>query len=277
MSIANEIVESMRGRRIVALTGAGISTDSGIPDYRGPGTRARARSPLQYKEFIAAESARKRYWARSCIGWPRINASAPNAGHRALAVLEEAGLLDGIITQNVDRLHQRAGSKNVIELHGALEEVRCLGCDDISSRATLQDSLLALNPGWETHSGPTAPDGDSDVEDPRMASFRIPACNVCSGILKPHVVFFGESVPRAVVDRAWELYDRADLLLVVGTSLAVYSGFRFVRRAAQEGKPVILLNIGETRGDDLALHRWSESLSVALPWIAESLATMAPT
>lgn len=272
MSTLDEILCALRGQRLVALSGAGMSTDSGIPDYRGPGTLARARHPIQYKQFLTDAHGRQRYWARSAIGWPRIREAKPNAAHRALARLESAAILRGIITQNVDRLHQRAGSRRVVELHGALEDVVCLDCKTLSSRQDLQLRLGQANPGWTDRAGPSAPDGDVDIEDARFADYVVPGCESCGGALKPGVVFFGESVPPDVVDEAWKLYAEADVLLVVGTSLAVYSGLRFVRRASEDGKPVIIINRGETRGDPLSTLRWDAPLGQALPDLAAGLA-----
>lgn len=266
-----EIVGLLRGRRVAVLSGAGISTDSGIPDYRGPGTRARARSPVQFRQFIDSPSHRQRYWARSAVGWPKFRDKRPNAGHRALVELESSGAMIGLITQNVDRLHHQAGSKHVIELHGALAEVRCLGCDAIEPRDGFQGRLLDANPRWETETAPLAPDGDADLEDPRIAGFTVPSCKACDGVLKPNVVFFGESVPKDVVAAAWALYDECEIILIVGSSLTVYSGYRFVRRATEDGKPTVLINIGESRGDDEATIRWSAPLGETLPQLASLL------
>lgn len=268
MAKLEEIVALLRGRRVAVLSGAGISTDSGIPDYRGPGTRSRARSPVQFRQFIDSPSHRQRYWARSAIGWPRFRDKRPNAGHRALVELESAGAILGLITQNVNRLHHEAGSQRVIELHGALAEVRCLACNAIESRDLYQERLLDANPGWGTETAPMAPDGDADWEDPRIAGFIVPSCNACDGVLKPNVVFFGESVPKNVVAAAWALYEKCEILLVVGSSLTVYSGYRFVRRATQDGKATVLINIGESRGDEEATIRWSAPLGEVLPQLA---------
>ncbi|MEO8700163.1 MAG: NAD-dependent protein deacetylase [Kofleriaceae bacterium] len=252
------LVELMRGKRVVVLTGAGCSTESGIPDYRGPETPPRKRPPIQHREFIGHEHMRRRYWARSLLGWPRLAAAQPNAGHRALAQLEQAGVVTGVITQNVDGLHQDAGSHAVVELHGALDRVRCLGCDRLLARDDLQALLVAANPGWveRVRDVATAPDGDADVVDEALvADFRISACAACNGMLMPDVVFFGGSVPRATLDAAWSTFDRGELLLVVGSSLTVFSGYRFVRRAAERAVPVAILNRGPTRGDEHAALR----------------------
>lgn len=256
---------------MVALTGAGCSTESGIPDYRGPGTAQRARNPIQYHEFMSSASVRRRYWARSFVGWPRMAEARPNRAHRALAAMEQAGVLRGIITQNVDRLHHSAGSQRVIELHGALAEVRCMDCSHIESRHSLQARLAALNPDWSVHGVEQAPDGDAELAGEMVQRFRVPGCVACSGPLKPHVVFFGENVPRPVVDRAWALLDEAEVLLVVGSSLTVFSGFRFVRRAAERNLPVAILNLGPTRGDALAQLRVDAQAGQLLPRLVDLL------
>lgn len=266
-----QIIDIMRGCRVTALTGAGLSTDSGIPDYRGAGTRARTRTPIQFQNFVSCAVHRQRYWARSTLGWPKIRDSHPNEGHKALVALEEAGALVGTITQNVDRLHHRAAAQRVVELHGALAEVRCLGCGAISSRDALQKRLMALNPEAASRTAPAAPDGDADLEDPRIQAFLVPNCEACEGILKPNVVFFGESVPAAVVKAAWSLYEESEVLLVLGSSLAVYSGYRFVRRATADGKPVLIITMGESRGDEEATVTWNEPLGTALPAILSAL------
>ncbi len=262
----------LRGRRLVALTGAGISTESGIPDYRGPGTRARARNPIQYREFVRDPAARQRYWARSLIGWPRIDGARPNPGHEALARLESDGAVACVITQNVDRLHQRAGSRNVIELHGALAEVICLGCRATESRGELQARLFALNPGFAERPIELAPDGDAELPVERIANFRVAGCRDCGGDLKPNVVFFGEGVPRPTVNAAYAAVNAAEALLVVGSSLAVFSGYRFVRRAAERGIPIAIVNLGPTRGDEHATARLEARAGDALPALARALA-----
>lgn len=251
----DELVGLLDGMRVALLTGAGCSTESGIPDYRGPITIKRERTPITYQEFVRDEMARRRYWSRSVLGWPKIRRTRPNETHRHITRLESAGLVTGLITQNVDGLHGDAGSANVVELHGSLAEVVCLGCGAIRSRGELQDELEATNAEWLEvhHDSGQAPDGDARVAREASREFEYPDCR-CGGILKPNVVFFGENVPRAVVDRAWRIYDEADLLWVVGSSLTVYSGYRFVRRAASERKPVAIANLGETRGDE---HAWS--------------------
>ncbi len=265
---ADALARVLEGRRIAVLTGAGISTESGIPDYRGPETRKRARSPIQYNAFLGDAHARQRYWARATVGWSRICEAAPNAGHRALAALEAAGRVAGIITQNVDGLHGAAGSQRVVELHGALARVRCLGCGQPVPRADLQHRLATLNPDWAPRTADAAPDGDAELDDDALARFAVPACEACGGVLKPDVVFFGECVPPATVADAWAVFDDADALLVAGSSLAVFSGYRFVLRAAQEGRPVALATLGETRGDALAAVKVEAPLGQLLPALA---------
>lgn len=262
-------------RRLVVLTGAGCSTESGIPDYRSPRAVPRSR-PIQYLEFVRRPELRRRYWARSMAGWPAIAGARPNPAHRALAALEAAGRLDALITQNVDRLHQAAGSRRVIELHGALHEVRCLDCGDVTDRQALQARLRALNPGWAAGGAAPAPDGDAAVASDALAGFRVPACEACGGVLKPRVVFFGESVPRPVVERAFAAVDAADALLVVGSSLAVWSGLRFVRRAAEQGLPIGLVNLGPTRADALATVRVEARAGQVLPRLVARLVSPAP-
>ena len=265
------LLELLRERRVLVLTGAGCSTASGIPDYRGPGTRRRATAPVQYRDFQRDPKARQRYWARAVIGWPRFLEARPNAAHRALATLEQMGLVRGIITQNVDRLHQAAGNRKVIELHGALAEVVCLECGRLESRCELQQRLLALNPTWRTVSAPLAPDGDAELTDEAVCDFRVATCLSCNGILKPHVVFFGENVPRARVDGCWRWMDECDVLLVVGSSLTVFSGYRFVHGAAKRGLPVVIVNVGPSRGDPLASVRIDGDVVEVLPRLVEAL------
>lgn len=271
-------IEALRqlldGRRVVVLTGAGCSTESGIPDYRGPETARRARNPVQYRAFTSDPVARRRYWARSMIGWPRFAAARPNPAHRALAEAEAAGAITGVITQNVDRLHQAGGSRRVVELHGALGEVRCLDCGAITSRAALQRRLEADNPGWRDRPAALAPDGDADAET-TPSDFLDPCCEACAGVLKPNVVFFGESVPAPVVAAAFDLFDDAEALLVVGSSLAVFSGYRFVRRAAERGLPIGIVNLGESRGDRFAAARIDGAAGQILPALFSSAARAA--
>lgn len=229
---------------LVVLTGAGCSTESGIPDYRGPETARRARNPIQYRGFVGDSDGRRRYWSRSFLGWPRIRDARPNAAHLALATLERRGVLTHLVTQNVDRLHHKAGSREVTELHGALAEVRCLGCQARLDRERLQVELAALNPRASAIGGEAAPDGDADLLDGAGAEFQVPDCRDCGGVLKPDVVFFGEAVPMPRVERARVAVDAAKGLLVVGSSLAVYSGLRFVKQARARGIPTALVNLG---------------------------------
>lgn len=259
------------GARVAVLAGAGCSTESGIPDYRGPGTRARARNPIQFKAFMESEHTRQRYWARAVVGWQRFAAARPNPTHEALGGLEARGIIDGVVTQNVDGLHQAGGSRNVVELHGALSRVRCLECNTLEDRAELQARLLELNPRFAPAEIEMAPDGDAELPDDLVRGFVVAGCRRCSGPLKPDVVFFGESVPPAVVASAFALTEPADLLLVVGSSLTVFSGYRFVRAAAKAGKPVAIVNIGPTRGDDVATLKIEGRLGVVLPRLSARL------
>lgn len=261
----------LRGRRVVALTGAGCSTESGIPDYRGPEASKKTRNPIQGPAFIANAELRRRYWARAVIGWQRFRQAAPNLAHRALAACEERGLLSGVITQNVDGLHQAAGSRRVVELHGSLSEVSCLDCGAIEAREALQARLLSLNPGVLSLAAEAAPDGDADLLSADVERFQLAACQRCDGPLKPRVVFFGETVPRPVVEDAFSLLDDAEVLLVVGTSLAVFSGYRFVLRAEQRGMPIAIVNMGEVRGESLASVKVDGAAGQVLPALFDAL------
>jgi NAD-dependent SIR2 family protein deacetylase len=263
----------LRNKRFVVLTGAGCSTESGIPDYRGPETRRRARAPMQGRTFIGSEDARRRYWARAVVGWERFRNAQPNAAHRALASLEERGLVSALLTQNVDSLHRAAGSRRVIELHGALADVICLSCDAREDRASVQRRLLERNPGYLGVVAELAPDGDAELPDALIEDFRVVACERCDGVLKPRVVFFGESVPRPVVDAAFAELDAADALVVVGSSLAVFSGYRFVLRAAQRGIPSALVNLGEARGHELFALRIASKAGAAMSELLDRLAS----
>jgi len=258
-------------RRFVALTGAGCSTESGIPDYRGAG-RTGPRNPIQHDAFMRRPDVRRRYWARATLGWAQFSGAEPNAAHRALAALESAGPLAGVITQNVDRLHQRAGSRRVVELHGALADVACIRCGGGEPRHEVQARLIAANPGWLEAIAEFKPDGDAEILDAeRVAAFDVVGCRLCGGELKPDVVFFGGTVPRPTVDSGFALVDGAEALLVVGSSLAVYSGFRFVRRAAERGLPIAIVNLGPTRADDLGAVRVAARAGVLLPRLAAAL------
>jgi NAD-dependent SIR2 family protein deacetylase len=270
--VLEPLLELLRGRRAVVLAGAGCSTESGIPDYRGPD--AKPRAPIQYQEFVRSEAARVRYWARSAVGWPRFSAARPNAGHHALAELEDEGAVQGIITQNVDGLHHAAGSRRVVELHGSLASVRCLGCGEVSARGAFQERLLAGNAEWAerlTGAVEQAPDGDAELPTWAMEAFRVPACERCGGVIKPDVVFFGENVPAERVEDAWRLFAAADVLLVAGSSLTVYSGRRFIYRAQQDGVPIGIINIGPTRADEMAAAKVEGPLGRILPQLADAL------
>ncbi len=233
------------------ISGAGLSTASGIPAYRDRHGQWQQSKPIQHQEFLHSESVRRRYWARSCLGWPRIALASPAAGHRALRQMEQRGLLSAIITQNVDGLHQKAGSRAVIELHGGVDRVLCLACSERFPRAAVQQWLTAANPDFAVAEARTAPDGDAHVDASADADFRVPGCPACRGTLKPDVVFFGDSVPSDRVAAATRWIDAAQALLIVGSSLMVYSGFRFAAYAHQRGKPVLAINQGVTRADPL--------------------------
>lgn len=263
----------VRGKAVVALTGAGLSTESGIPDYRSPIALAKPRRPIHGPEFVRSETVRRRYWARSALGWERMRGAQPNEGHRALAALERSGVVVHVITQNVDRLHRKGGSQKVTELHGALAEVGCLDCRVVEDRDALQERILSLNPGWTSRDVPTAPDGDAELPAERVERFVVPACTRCGGVLKPRVVFFGDNVPRAVVDEAFGATDAADLLLVAGSSLAVFSGYRFLRRAVERGTPVVIVNRGQVRGEEWAALKIDGSTGETLGALARRLAT----
>ena len=270
-STLEDLADLLTGRRTLVLSGAGVSTESGIPDYRGPASSGRPRNPMRFQQFVGSEDARRRYWSRSLVGWPVVQRAAPNEGHRALAALEQRGVIGGVLTQNVDGLHQAAGSRAVLELHGSLAAVRCLACRRVESRRSLQERMLDLNPSYRTRTVDVAPDGDADVSADAILGFVVPACTACGGVLKPDVVFFGENVPARRVELAWRMYDGADALVVVGSSLAVFSGFRFVKRAAEEGKPIAIVNDGPTRGDALASLRVAGRLGAVLPELQRSL------
>jgi NAD-dependent SIR2 family protein deacetylase len=267
------LIDLLRGRRVVVLAGAGCSTESGIPDYRGPESIQKVRKPVQYQEFVRSEEARARYWARSTAGWLRFSAARPNAAHHALARLEEGGIVRGIITQNVDGLHHAAGSRRVVELHGSLASVRCLQCATAVPRTAFQERLQAANAEWMELLGEVvaAPDGDAEIPAAALASFRVPACEVCGGILKPDVVFFGENVPAERVQEAWRLFEEGEVLLVAGSSLTVYSGRRFIYRAEKDRIPIAVINIGPTRADEMAAAKVEGRLGDVLPALADEL------
>lgn len=254
--------------RLFVLTGAGISTDSGIPDYRDDQGAWKRSPPMTLQMFMSGPPARARYWARGMIGWRYFSSVHPNAAHRALASLERAGHIELLLTQNVDGLHEAAGSLNVVDLHGRLDRVRCMQCGDITTRTAMQDRLQDANPDWMALQATVAPDGDADLDEVDFSTFSIPPCTICGGILKPDVVFFGENVPRARVDTAWAHLGRADAMLVVGSSLMVYSGYRFVLEASRRGLPIASVNLGVTRADALI------GLKIARP-VTEALAPFA--
>jgi NAD-dependent SIR2 family protein deacetylase len=256
--------------RLAVLTGAGVSTSSGIPDYRDEqGDWKRAR-PVEFRPFMTDHKVRQRYWARSAVGWPVISQAQPNGAHRALAQLEARGSVEMLITQNVDGLHSAAGSRNVIDLHGRLESVRCMQCAHTVPRIELQTRLLATNPAWSEITGRVAPDGDVDIDGRDYGGFVVPDCPRCGGILKPDVVFFGESVPRERVERAFDAVAKADALLVVGSSLMVYSGYRFAEAAAAARKPIVAINLGRTRADHLLAMKINGECEEALSRISEN-------
>ena len=262
-----ELISLLGGRRLCVLTGAGISTESGIPDYRGPTAPPRKRAPIQHRDFMEDPRTRARYWARSMLGWPRFRDFEPNDAHRALARWPQ---VHGLVTQNVDRLHQKAGHAGVVELHGALADVRCLSCPAVVHRDDLQARLEAMNPqalGWKYT---LFADGDADLPDALIADFQVPAC-ACGGVLKPDVVFFGDSVPRPRLDHAFSRLDDAEVLLVVGSSLTVFSGYRFVLRAKDQQKPVVLINLGPTRADGDATLKVDARAGDVLPALVDQL------
>ncbi|GGO28832.1 NAD-dependent protein deacetylase [Micromonospora parathelypteridis] len=257
------------GGGVVVLSGAGLSTESGIPDYRGPSGVARRHTPMTFQAFTRDPLARRRYWARSHLGWRLIAGAAPNAGHRAVAGLQHAGLVDTVITQNVDGLHGAAGSTSVIELHGRLDEVTCLDCGNLTSREELDRRLREANPDFVAQVAAVNPDGDVDLPDEQVAAFRPVDCGICgTGMLKPDVVFFGETVPAQRVARCFAAVEQARSLLVLGSSLTVMSGRRFVIRAAKRGIPVAIVNQGPTRGDGHATVCVDASLGALLPELA---------
>jgi NAD-dependent SIR2 family protein deacetylase len=250
---------------VLVLTGAGISTESGIPDYRGPSSASRRASPMTFRTFTGDSAARRRYWARSHLGWQLVGRAAPNRGHRAVAALQDAGLLTGVVTQNVDGLHQAAGARDVTDLHGRLDRVRCLDCGRLSGRDELHARLAEANASWHAVAAGVNPDGDVDLADSALDGFRTVECTDCAGVLKPDVVFFGETVPPERVARCYELLAGSRSLLVLGSSLTVMSGHRFVLRAARDGRAVGIINQGATRGDRYAAVTVDAPLGAVLP------------
>jgi NAD-dependent SIR2 family protein deacetylase len=273
---AADLIELLHGRRLAVLTGAGVSTESGIPDYRSPEALLRPRTPIHGPEFARSARVRRRYWARAMAGWDRLRAARPGPSHLAIAELERKGRLTGLITQNVDRLHHAAGSRRVIELHGALAEVMCLACGVLEERDAVQARMRAQNPGWSGDAGRAAPDGDAELDDDAVSAFVPPTCLVCGGAIKPRVVFFGDNVPRPIVEAAFALVEEADALLVVGTSLAVFSGYRFLRRAAERGLPIAVVNRGQVRGEELAACKVDALAGPTLAALAAAPAGVTP-
>lgn len=256
---------------VLVLSGAGISTESGIPDYRGPSSTARRASPMTFQTFTGDPVARRRYWARSHLGWSLISDARPNVGHRAVAALQDRGLLTGVVTQNVDGLHQAAGARDVTDLHGRLDRVRCLDCGRRSDRAELHDRLTAANAGWHAVAAGVNPDGDVDLPDSALDGFRPVDCGHCAGVLKPDVVYFGETVPPERVAHTYDLLGGSTALLVLGSSLTVMSGHRFVLQAARDGRPVAIVNRGATRGDRYAAATVDAPLGEVLPALVARL------
>lgn len=256
-----------RHPRLLVLTGAGCSTGSGIPDYRDADGQWKRQPPVTGQAFMADLRVRQRYWARSLLGWPRLQAASPNDSHRALVALEQRGQVELLLTQNVDGLHQAAGSVQVLDLHGRIDQVRCMACAHRQSRAAWQQALLRHNADWADLHAAAAPDGDADLEGQDFSRFDVPACPDCGGILKPDVVFFGENVPAARVERAMAALARADALLVVGSSLMVWSGYRFARMAAEQGKPIAAVNRGRTRADELLSLKLDQDCAAALGFL----------
>jgi NAD-dependent SIR2 family protein deacetylase len=256
---------------VVTLSGAGVSTDSGIPDYRGPTGAIRRTAPMTYREFVTDPLARQRYWARSQVGWRHVQRARPNVSHTAVAALERSGWAAGLITQNVDGLHHAAGSRKVVELHGNLARTVCLGCGDRRSRREMAERLTEANPDFDQRPTAVAPDGDADLDVEAERDFAVVGCSRCGDVLKPDVVFFGESVPHDRVARSYAMVDAARLLLVVGSSLTVMSGYRFVIHARKCGIPVAIVNRGPTRGDADAVVRIDAGLADVLPGVVDHL------
>ncbi|MDT7787606.1 MAG: hypothetical protein QOF58_6025 [Pseudonocardiales bacterium] len=266
-STLTDVVPIVADGGVLVLSGAGLSTESGIPDYRGEGGSLRKHTPMTYEEFTTSTAGRQRYWARSHVGWRTIARARPNAGHHAVTKL--SAKLSGVITQNVDGLHQAAGREDVVELHGGLDRVICLDCGILSPRLDLDHRLKEANPTFAATTDEINPDGDVFLPEETVRGFEVVGCVECGGVLKPDVVFFGENVPRPRVEQCYELVDNARSLLVLGSSLTVMSGLRFVRRAADSGIPVVIINRGETRGDQYASHRVDLPLGTTLTALAD--------
>src|SRR5579875_725858 len=265
------VVDLVGDGGVVVLSGAGLSTESGIPDYRGPSGSNRRHQPMTYQKFTRDPLARRRYWSRSQLGWRQIAGARPNHGHAAVAALQQLGLVDGIITQNVDGLHQAAGAQSVIELHGSLDRVVCLGCGQLTSRLQLDERLRTANQQWQADAVRVNPDGDVEISERDEAAFRVVDCLLCGGVLKPDVVFFGETVPMPRVHEAFGLVESAAMLLVLGSSLTVMSGHRFVLRAAKLGIPIVIVTQGTTRGDQYAAVKLDAPLGRTLTELVSRL------
>jgi NAD-dependent SIR2 family protein deacetylase len=263
-----ELGERIAAGAVFVLGGAGISTDSGIPDYRDEHGAWKARAPVQYRDFVGSEATRRRYWARSMLGFPLLSSAQPNLAHYALSALEQRGVLSLLVTQNVDSLHRRAGSERLIDLHGRLDQVKCLGCGAITGRAALQSELTARNPEFAGASATAKPDGDAELEAVDYDRFELVSCATCAGMLKPDVVFFGENVPPNRVRDAMSALERSRLLLIVGSSLMVFSGYRFARAATRFGIPIAIVNRGKTRADDAAALKISGNVGAVLGELA---------
>lgn len=268
---AERLADFLCRGRVVTVTGAGCSTESGIPDYRDHAGNWKRPQPVRFQDFFRSEDARRRYWARSFAGWDVMSQASPNPAHHALAALENSGHVAEVVTQNVDGLHQRAGSRNVIDLHGRIDRVVCIKCSEETERENFQEILSALNPGWERQVSRFAPDGDADLAESDLSGFQVPPCPRCGGVLKPDVVFFGENVPRDRVERAFDCVRKARALLVVGSSLMVWSGFRFIKAAAEQGLPLAAINLGRTRTDDLVSLKIEISCGEILPSVVRLL------
>jgi NAD-dependent SIR2 family protein deacetylase len=265
-----------RHRRLFVLTGAGCSTESGIPDYRDADGEWKRERPVMFQAFVADADVRRRYWARAMVGWQRMQSARPNRAHRALAELESLGRISRLVTQNVDVLHDKAGSRKVIDLHGRIDVVRCLGCERQTPRSEIQAEFLRRNPAFAGLDAAIAPDGDADLEAVDFSRFEVPDCPACGGVLKPDVVFFGESVPRARVSDAMTAVVESDAMLVVGSSLMVFSGFRFARAMAEAGKPVAAINLGRTRADELLALKIAAPCAPVLERLLDSVRGLAP-
>ncbi len=257
--------------KMMVVTGAGISAGSGIPTYRDDKGNWQSREPIQHQQFISDPFQRQRYWSRSAVGWPAMGKAKPNDAHHALVKLEQAGIVSQLVTQNVDRLHQHAGHQQVIDLHGRIDQVVCLSCQQTESRHQLQTRLMECNPMLANIDAALRPDGDADVNDELINGIRCPACLICGGVLMPDVVFFGGVIPKLRQQAAMQALENTEALVVVGSSLVVYSGFRFCRVAKQLGKPLLIINRGKTRADDLATLKIDEDCGEVLEWMSQTI------